>query len=55
MGVCAFSSNFFGSGEFRQIGVISSRPPAGNAHRSAKKYIDNSMNELYKLLYGNSI
>ncbi len=33
VGVAAFSSSFRGSSQFRQSGVLSSRPPAGNAHR----------------------
>jgi len=37
VGVGAFSSSFLGSSGFRQNGVISSRPPAGNASRWAAK------------------
>jgi hypothetical protein len=33
VGVCAFSGSFLASSWFRQNGVISSHPPAGNASR----------------------
>src|SRR5215207_1608282 len=35
VGVCAFLSSFLASSWFCQSGVVSSRPPAGNAHRWA--------------------
>ncbi len=35
VGLAAFSGSFLGSSQFRQSGVVSSRPPAGNAHRWA--------------------
>jgi len=33
VGLAAFSGRFLGSGWFRQSGVVSSHPPAGNASR----------------------
>jgi hypothetical protein len=35
VGVAAFSGSFLGPSWFRQNDVLSSRPPAGNAHRWA--------------------
>jgi len=38
VGVCAFSGSFLAQAGFRQSGVVSSRPPAGNAHRYVPRH-----------------
>src|SRR6266511_2274439 len=54
VGVAAFSGSFLAQGWFRQSGVISSHPPAGNAHRWA--FVNNQdkdrliYNKLWRLI-----